>query len=122
MYCLLLSDYVYSPIRDFENYFRFSTGLNEDDIQLILKQYNSKIITYKCPPGAYTFKDLSIVLSRGFNNEIEIRGRMRPNHKHDISDSIIIDSDNVSLITNWRLGPQIMVLRFDENSFFLIQS
>ena len=83
-----------------------------------MKQYNSKFITYKIPPGAYTFKDLSIVLSRGFIIEYEIRGRMRPNPKHDLSDSIIIDSDNVSLINKLRLGPQIMVLRFDQKSFF----
>ena len=82
-----------------------------------MKQDNSKFITYKIPPGAYTFKDLSIVLSRGFIIEFEIRGRMRPNHKHDLSDSIIIDSDNVSLITKLRLGPHIMVLRFDKKSF-----
>ena len=43
---------------------------------------------------------------------------MRPNHKHDLSSSIIIDSDNVSLIANLRLGPQIMFFRFDKKSFF----
>ena len=116
-YYMLLKDYVRSSFGDFESYLRISTGLSEDDIQLILKQYNSKFITYKFPPGAYTFKDLSIVLSRGFINEFEIRGRMRANHKHDLSDSIIIDSDNVSL-TELRLGPQIRVLKFDKESFF----
>ena len=43
---------------------------------------------------------------------------MRPNHKHDLYDSNIIGSDNVSLITKLRLGPQIMVLRYDKKSFF----
>ena len=43
---------------------------------------------------------------------------MQPNHKHDKSDSIIIDSDKVSLITKLRLGPQIMVSRFDKKMFF----
>ena len=86
-------DYVNSPFRDFECYLRILTGLNEAEIQLILKQYNSKFITYKTPPGAHTFNDLSSVPLKGFNNEFEIRGRMRPNHKHDLSDSLIIDSD-----------------------------
>ena len=117
-YFLLLNNYVFSPYRDFERYLRTLTGLNEDDIQLILKQYNSKFITYKNPPGAYTFKDLSIVLSRGFNNEYKNRGQMKPNHNYDLSDSIIIHSDNVSLITKLRLGPDIMVLSFDKKSFF----
>ena len=54
-----------SPFRDFESYLRFLTVINEDDIQLILKQYNLKFETYKIAPGVYTFKDLSIVHSRG---------------------------------------------------------
>ena len=118
-YYLILQDYVYSLYRDFESYLRNLTGLNEGDFQLLLKQYNSKFITYKLPPGAYTLKDLSIVLSRGLNNEFETRRRMRANHNHDLSDSIIIDSDNVFLIINMRLGPQIMVLRVDRKSFFI---
>ena len=47
-----------------------------------------------------------------------IRGWMRPNYKHDLSDSFFIDSDNVSWITKLKLGPQIMVLRFNKKSFF----
>ena len=61
---------------------------------------------------------MSIFLSRGFNIESKIRGRMRPNHKHDLSDSVIIDSDNFSLITRLRLGPQIVVLKFKKESIF----
>ena len=83
-----------------------------------MEQNNSKFITYKIPPGAYTFTDLSTVLSRGFNIEFEIRKRMRANHKHDKSDSIIIDSDNVSLIPTVRLGPQVKVSRLEKKSFF----
>ena len=50
--------------------------------------------------------------------EFETRRRIRPNHKDDLFDSIIIDSEIVSLIIKLRLGPQIMVLRFDKKSFF----
>ena len=117
-FSFFLNDYVHLPYRDYESYLRILSGLNEEDIQLILKQYNSKIVTSKVPPGSFTSKDLSSVLSRGFNNEFDFRGQMRPNHKHDLFDSFIIDSDNVSLITKLKLGPQIMVLRFDKNSFF----
>ena len=44
-YYFLLLIYTVSPLRDFESYLRILTGLNEDDIHLILKQYNSKFIT-----------------------------------------------------------------------------
>ena len=85
---------------------------------MILKQYNSKSTRYKIPPGVYTFKDLSLVPSRCFKNEFAIRGRMRPNFKYDSHDSIIIASDNVTLITKIDLRPDIKVLRFDRKSFF----
>ena len=65
--------YIQFPIQDFKNRLRNFTELNEDDIQLFLKQSNSKIKTYKIAPGAYTFEDLAEVLSRGFESEFEIR-------------------------------------------------
>ena len=34
-YSLLLKEYVQSPHRDFESYFRILTGFNDDDIQLL---------------------------------------------------------------------------------------
>ena len=37
-------------IRDFESYLRVVVGLNEDDIQLIFKQYISHFITYELSP------------------------------------------------------------------------
>ena len=33
-----IMDYVHSPIRDFESYLRIAVGLDEDDIQFLLKQ------------------------------------------------------------------------------------
>ena len=36
-----------SSFRDFEGYLRMFSPLDENDIQLILKQYNSKFTTYK---------------------------------------------------------------------------
>ena len=43
-----------SPVRDFESFPTIVVGLDEDDIQLILKQYNSKFIKYERPPGVYS--------------------------------------------------------------------
>ena len=50
--------YARSPFRDFESYLRIVVGLEEDNIRLILKQYNEKFITYELDPGKYTIEDL----------------------------------------------------------------
>ena len=53
-YIILLMGYARSLFRDFESYLRIVVGLEEDDIQLILKQYNEKFFTYELDPGNYT--------------------------------------------------------------------
>ena len=116
-YYILLLTYMPSSFRDFESYPIILSSLDENDIQLILKQYKSKVTTYKTPPGVYTFKNFSEVFSRGFTNEFQLR-KLQPKHKHDTSDSIIIESDNVTLITKLILRYKIKVLRFDKKSFF----
>ena len=113
-----MTNYVHSPFRDFESYLRVLGGLNGDDFQLILKQDKSKFITYKFTPGVHTFRDLSEVHSRGFKKEIGIRGRIRPKHTHDRSDSINIEKDNAPLITKLDVHSDIHVLRCDKKSFF----
>ena len=57
-YIILLMGYARSPFRDFESYLRVVFGLEEDNIQLILKRYNEKFITYELDPGNYTIEDL----------------------------------------------------------------
>ena len=88
----------------------------EDDNQLIIKQYNSNFKTYKNFPGAYTFKDFTMVLSIGFRTEFQ-NVHLRPDRILDKSGSILIDSDNITLITKLTLRPDITALRFDEKSF-----
>ena len=44
---IFLIGYARSPFRDFESYLRIVVDLDEDDIQLISKQYNSDSVTYK---------------------------------------------------------------------------
>ena len=51
--------YVRSPFRDFESYLRSVVGLDEEDIQLYLKHYNSLFITYEPSPKNYTLQDFS---------------------------------------------------------------
>ena len=54
--------YARSPFRNFESYRRIVVRLDEKNVQLILKQYNAKIVTKKLEPGIYTIKDFSEAL------------------------------------------------------------
>ena len=58
-YMILLLGYNRSPFQDFESYLRIVVGLDEEDIQLVLKQHKSHFITYELTPGIYTFQDIS---------------------------------------------------------------
>ena len=112
---ILILNYKNLSFRGFESYLRILSSRDQNDFQLILKQYNSKFITYKFPPGVYTFKDLSEVLSKGFKNEFDLR-KLRLNLKYDKFESNIIENDNVTLITNLILRYDIKVLRFNKKS------
>ena len=105
------------PFRDFERYLRKLTGLNWDDIQILLKPYNAKLKTYEISSGVYTFKDLTMVRSRGFRKFFQ-NVHLRPDRILDKCDSILVDSCDVSLITQLTLRTDITALRFHENSFF----
>ena len=50
-YIILLMGYARSPFTEFESYLRIVVGLEEDDNQLILKQYNEKVNTYELDPS-----------------------------------------------------------------------
>ena len=51
--------YSRSPFRDFESYIRIFVGLDEENIQMILKQFSSYFINYEILPGSYTFENFS---------------------------------------------------------------
>ena len=57
-YTILLTGYAESSFRNFESYHRIIVGLEEDNIQLILKQYNEKFVSYVLDPGNYTIEDI----------------------------------------------------------------
>ena len=48
--------------RDFESYLRILVSLDEDDLQLVLKQYNSNFVKYELSPAIYTVKDISEIV------------------------------------------------------------
>ena len=97
--------YARSPFRHFESYLRIVIGLDEVDIQLNLKQYNEKFITYELDPGNYTIEDL---------NEA-----VYPLGDHEATLQIEYDDLNkkVKLILT-HFGSTFGTLRFDKKSFF----
>ena len=104
-YIILLTGYARFLFRDFESYLRIVVGLEEDDIQLILKQYNEKFITYELDPGNYTIEDL--------------QKAVYPLGDHEGTLQIEYDDLNkkVKLILT-RFGDTFGTLRFDKKALF----
>ena len=104
-YNILLMGYGVSPFRDFESYLRIVVGLEEDDIRLILKQYNANFVTYELDPGSYTIEDL--------------QKAVYPLGDHEGTLQIEYDDLNkkTELILT-RFGSTFGILRFDKKSFF----
>ena len=58
-FTVLLKDYARSPFRDFESYLTTVVGLDKEDIELKLKQYNSNFVTYELTLGICSVKDIA---------------------------------------------------------------
>ena len=58
-YMNFVAGYVSSVFHGFESYLRTEVDLVEDDIKLVLDEYNSSFFTFELEPGIYTFKDIS---------------------------------------------------------------
>ena len=58
----ILARYTSSVFQDFESYLRTEIDLVEDDIKLVLDEYNSSFITFELDTSIYTFKDISEAL------------------------------------------------------------
>ena len=108
-YMILLLGYARSKFRDFESYLRIVVCLDEEDIQLILKQYNSHFVTYELSPGIYTIQDISDTIHTfsGHSEIIEIE-----------YDDITMKTIIVLIYKGWHKKFGLGTLRFDERSFF----
>ena len=104
-YIILLTGYANSSFRDFESYLRIFVGLEEDNIQLILKQYNEKFVTYELDPGNYTIEDLQKAVYPLGDHE----GTLQIGYD-DLNKKVKLDLT--------RFGGTFGTLRFDEKSFF----
>ena len=108
-YMVLLLGYSASSFRDFESYLRLVVGLDEDDIQLVLKEYNSHFITYELTPGIYTIQDISDAIQTFSGHE----------------ETIQLEYDDISMRTtivlkfkNEKKKFALGTLRFNKQSFF----
>ena len=105
-YITLLLGYARSRFRDFESYLRMIVGLDEDDIRLILKQYNANFVTYELDPGNHTIEDLQ----KGVYPLGDHEGTLRLEYND-------LNKKTKPILT--RFGNTFGTLRFDEKSFFI---
>ena len=104
----ILSIYIRSVFQDFESFLRTQIDLIEDDIKLVLEEYNSSFITYEISPGIYTSKDISEALFNILQTEYP-----GPNNV------IHIEYDDLTMKTKLVVRSEIITIRFDEKSFFI---
>ena len=104
-----LGGYTSSVFQDFESFLRTEVYLVEDDIKLVLDEYNSNFVTYELDPGIYTFQNLSEALFNILQSEYP-----------GPSNVIDIKYDEITLKTKLVVKFGIIAIRFDEKSFFSI--
>ena len=61
-YMIILPIYTSSVFQDFESFLRTQIHLIEDDVKLVLDEYNSSFITYGLEPRFYSYRDISEAL------------------------------------------------------------
>ena len=106
-YMNIIARYTNSVFQDFESFLRTRIDLVEDDIKLVLDEYNSNFITYELEPGIYTFKDISETLSNILQSEYPGPGNV-----------IDIEYDDIPMKTKLVERYGIIAIIFDEKSFF----
>ena len=103
----ILSIYTSSVLQNFESFLRTQIDLIEDDIKLVLDEYNSSFITYELEPGIYNFKDISEALCNILQPEYPEPSNAINNEFDDITrkTKLVVNSGNI-------------VIRFDVKLFF----
>ena len=106
-YMEILAGYTSSVFQDFESNLRTEVDLVEDDVKLVLDEYNSSFITYELDPGIYTCKDISEALLKILQPEYD-----------GYHNSIDFEYDDITMKTKLVVKHGIIAIRFDEKSFF----
>ena len=79
----------------------------EDDIKLVLDEYNSSFITYELEPGIYKYREISEALFYILQSEYPSSGS-----------EILIRLDDITRKTKLVVRSGIIAISFDEKSFF----
>ena len=106
-YMNILALHTSSIFQDFESFLRTQIDLVEDDIKLVLDEYNSNFNTYEVTPGIYTFKDISEALFNILQSDCP-----------GDCNVIVIEYDDIKMKTKLVVQSGIIAIRFDEKSFF----
>ena len=101
-YMNILAIYTSSVFQDFESFLRTQIDLIEDDVKLVLDEYNSSFITYEISLGIYTFKDISEALFNILQSEYPVP-----------SNAIVIEFDDITRKTKLVVKEGIIAIRFD---------
>ena len=65
----ILAIYTSSVFQEFESFLRTQIDLIEDDVKLVLDEYNSSFITYELEPGIYSYREISEALFYNLQSE-----------------------------------------------------
>ena len=106
-YMNILAIYTSSVFQDFESFLRTQIDLVEDDIKLVLDEYNSNFITYELEPGIYSYRDIAEAVFYILQSEYPQSGS-----------EILIRLDDITRKTKLVVRSGIIAIRFDEKSFF----
>ena len=106
-YMNILANYTSSVFQDFESFLRAQIDLVEDDIKLVLDEYNSNFITYELEPGIYSYRDIAEALFYILQSEYPSSGC-----------EILIRLDDITRKTKLVVRSGIIAIRLDEKSFF----
>ena len=106
-YMNILAIYTSSVFQDFESFLRTQIDLIEDDIKLVLDEYNSSFVTYELEPGIYSYREISKAL-------LNILKLEYPSSDSEILSRLDDITRKIKLVVN----SGIIDKRFDEKSFF----
>ena len=108
-YMNILAIYTSSVIQDFESFLRAQIDLVEDDIKVVLDEYNSKFITYELEPGIYNYREISEVLFYILQYEYPQSGS-----------EILIRLDDVTRKTKLVVRSGIIAIRLMKSNFLVL--
>ena len=106
-YMVILGFYIHSIFQDFKSYLKTEIDLVEEDIILVLDEYNSIFITYELKTSIYAFIGLLEALFNIFQPEYD-----------EFNYVISIGFDDITRKARLVVGPGILAIRFDEKHFF----